>query len=118
MWYFSKLKDQPCTNGAIRLQEGTISSGRVEVCYNNIWGTVCDDSWGAADARVACRQLGHSATGATALFELDVPDGTGQIWLDNVDCVGTESSLFDCDANFYGNHNCEHNLDAGVACRK
>jgi hypothetical protein len=47
-----------CTQGAIRLQGGTTTQGRVEVCNNNIWGTVCDDFWSAVDARVACRQLG------------------------------------------------------------
>ena len=52
-----------CTQGAIRLQGGTAMQGRVEVCNNNVWGTVCDDFWGAPDAQVACRQLGFSATG-------------------------------------------------------
>ena len=47
-----------CTQGAIRLRGGTSTFGRVEICNNNIWGTVCDDSWGSTDARVACRQLG------------------------------------------------------------
>ena len=47
-----------CQNGALRLEGGTLNSGRVEVCYNNTWGSACAGSWDAADARVACTQLG------------------------------------------------------------
>ena len=46
-----------CTQGAIRLQGGTSTQGRVEICNRNVWGTVCDDSWSTVDARVACVQL-------------------------------------------------------------
>ena len=47
-----------CTQGAIRLRDGVNDrEGRVEICNNNAWGTVCDDSWGTNDALVACRQL-------------------------------------------------------------
>ena len=43
----------------------TTLSGRLEICYNNIWGTICDDSWDQPDAAVACRKLGFSEAGET-----------------------------------------------------
>ena len=53
-----------CTNGQVRLAGGNIlNEGRVEICLNNQWGTVCDNSWGSADATVVCRQLRHSTQG-------------------------------------------------------
>ena len=105
-----------CTRGAIRLQGGTATQGRVEICNTNIWGTVCDDAWGTPDAQVVCRQLGQPTTGAAILLLGAVPDGTGQIWLDNVNCRGTEARLIDCPANPLGSHNCVHAEDAGVTC--
>ena len=47
-----------CRNGAIRLSGITFNEGLVEVCHNNIWGTVCIDKFGAVDATIACLQLG------------------------------------------------------------
>ncbi len=53
-----------CSEGDIRLAEGaTKLEGRVEICKNNMWGTVCHSYWGKPDATVVCRQLGLSVAG-------------------------------------------------------
>ena len=101
---------------AVRLVGGSRSVGRVEVYYNGAWGTVCDDYWSINDAHVVCRQLGFRDA-LNAYENARYGQGTGPILLDNVFCLGNESSLFSCIHNGIRNHNCGHSEDASVRCR-
>ena len=100
----------------VRLVNGSTKyEGRVEVLYNGEWGTVCDFRWGLNDAQVVCRQLGFGPAVA-ARTRAFYGEGSGQIWLDNVNCVGTEMNIEDCLHNGWGFQFCDHRLDAGVHC--
>ncbi|XP_063955706.1 deleted in malignant brain tumors 1 protein-like isoform X2 [Lytechinus pictus] len=109
--------DCSVSEGTVRLVDGYDEyEGRVEILHDGQWGTVCDDSWGDFDARVVCRQLGYSTDNAQAMIGGVYGRGTGPIYLDEVGCLGHESSLTDCSNTGWGVHNCVHSEDAGVQC--
>ncbi|VDI68541.1 Hypothetical predicted protein [Mytilus galloprovincialis] len=92
--------------------DGGSNSGRLEINYNGIWGTVCDDTFDLNDAHVACRMIGFSS--AESYFTAG--GGSGQIWLDDMACYGHELSLTECAHKTWGQHNCGHGEDVGINC--
>ena len=134
----------PCAYGQLRLVGGNIpNEGRVEICINNVWGTVCDDYWDSTDATVVCRQLGFSTTGMYIVLKLIichlslfsytvimfVPTdavafgnahfgaGSGSIHIDDVGCIGNENILINCPQSSTVYCRYAHSEDAGVRCQ-
>ncbi|XP_034991878.2 soluble scavenger receptor cysteine-rich domain-containing protein SSC5D isoform X2 [Zootoca vivipara] len=100
----------------VRLQGGPGScAGRVEILYQNHWGTVCDDGWDLVDAAVVCRELGCGPP-LLSPGNARYGPGSGPIWLDDVNCTGAEFTLQNCRSQPWGTHNCNHHEDASVIC--
>ena len=57
--------DKMCVEGTLRLVGGpTIKEGRVQLCYNRMWHSVCGDRWSemGSEADVVCSALGYTST--------------------------------------------------------
>ncbi|XP_006826010.1 uncharacterized protein LOC102805966 [Saccoglossus kowalevskii] len=97
---------------SIRLVDGGgLHQGRLEININGKWGTVSKDTWEQAETDVACRHLGFS--GGTLSTS---PPGTGNMWIDDIDCTGTEATLFECINLSIGQDDYDHTRDVGLEC--
>jgi deleted-in-malignant-brain-tumors protein 1 len=137
-----------CSTGDVRLEPSTVNAtassleGRLELCINHAWGTVCDSLFDNSDAQVACSRVSgfarqgellagsHEATmqalvtvvsvGAQVLTRGSIASGTGPIYLSDLHCTGNENSLLDClreDSQPTGLQSCDHQQDVAIQCR-
>eukprot|EP00118_Oscarella_pearsei_P028010 m.1551 g.1551 ORF g.1551 m.1551 type:complete len:371 (+) comp7186_c0_seq1:94-1206(+) len=112
----SAIQNSNYTEGDVRLVGGSSErEGRVEMYYDGVWGTVCDDDWTLANAIVVCRQLGFSFP-QSYLRYAEFGQGSGPILMDNVKCTGNEEKLQQCPFGGWKNTDCRHSEDAGVIC--
>ena len=128
------VEQASCTNGEVRLVGGSgPHEGRVEVCVNEAWGTICSGGWNNADSNVVCKQTGNVPLGLLHIRKSKMimyiiiyvlggryksfGPGTGPILLSNVGCTGKELSLLECRQQSCGAISCSHSIDVGVVCQ-
>lgn len=125
-----------CSDGDVRLVDGTApTEGRVEICFNRTWGTICGSGFGRLDAGVVCQQLGYSRLSKYSTRSADLAyyirlctldptvlsqyrSGAGPIFLESFNCSGSEEHVLNCSGSFpVENHRCaNHARNAGVQC--
>lgn len=116
IWPLLLIVDPP--QFSLRLVGGSsMYEGRLQIFYNSIWGSVCDNGWDFNSARVACRQLGF----ADALVAVTDPDyGNAEneevFIINNVKCSGNEPGLQYCANSGFEYHDCLVSSVAGVIC--
>ncbi len=124
--------DTTCIEGSLRIVNGILgfesnlppydlikqetARGRVEVCVNGIYGTVCDDSWDNHDASVVCRQIGFSPYGAISVGKQFYSEDHLNVVMSTVQCDGQELSLNSCNSSQSPSCVTTRN-DAGVVCQ-
>nr|XP_034316959.1 deleted in malignant brain tumors 1 protein-like isoform X6 [Crassostrea gigas] len=101
----------------VRLVGGTNEyEGRLEIYKSGKWGTVCDDGLNDTLSVVVCRSLGFPWKTSKAFGGATYGQGSGPVWLDNVKCMGTETSIEECSHNSWGSHDCSHGEDVSISC--
>ena len=98
--------------------QGYRYKGRLEIKHQGQWGTICNDDWSDKNAKVACRQLmlGPPVQNLYLRYSSFKELNISRIWLDDVNCEGTEETLADCKHNDWGQMNCVHSEDVNIEC--
>ncbi|VDI75538.1 deleted in malignant brain tumors 1 protein, partial [Mytilus galloprovincialis] len=106
-----------CGRTPIRLVNGTrLTSGRLEVYHNNVWGTVCSKNFDIEDATVVCKSLGFDAKYPYVVPTPYFGSGNGLILLENLGCMGNETDISNCSSNGWGHSDCTHDQDVSLLC--
>ena len=95
LYHYPLFADQlACTTGAIRLAGGTSpANGRVEVCSNGFWTSLCSTNFDTAEADIVCAEVGYQGLGST--YGAYYGRGAGPV-VGTFSCQGEENSLYSC----------------------
>ena len=108
--------EKSCADWDVRLVNGSNPlEGRLEICFNRAWGTICNTKFSSEDETVVCNQLGFPFNGTQLLTPSEFIPGDGPIFLDEVACHGYEMKLEVCER---ASHlpSCTHSQDTAIRC--
>ncbi|KAG1673804.1 Cytochrome c oxidase assembly protein COX18, mitochondrial [Nymphon striatum] len=100
----------------LKSKTGVVGEGIIEIKLDGKWGQICDDLWDLNDAIVICKQLGFPLGAIGAYGGFSVPSNKTHFLMDDVQCVGNETSISECKFSGWGKHDCLNNEVAGVKC--
>ena len=129
------LEPLNCVDGDVRLvNSNTSQEGRLQVCFNRVWGTVCNDRFDSDDARVVCSQLstqfeGPSTQTSAGVFTVSpfaggevltgadsYGPGSGPVFIETLTCEGDEGSILECRDVNLRRQSCAHDRDVSIRC--
>ena len=111
----TQTEEGNCTTGEVRLNGSTPLEGRVEICINNAWGTICSNRFSSSDTQVICQNSGYAFTDSYSIPLPETGYSSGPIFLDELECDGSEEKVLDCQYSL-GVHSCSHDQDIAVKC--
>ena len=104
-------------DGDVRLVDGSNPlEGRVEICLNRAWGTICNNSFGTSDATVVCRQLRYHFSRSQVIPTSNFSQASDPIFPDELACTGNENTVEDCGGSAPGLYTCIHAEDTAIRC--
>ncbi|CAC5384293.1 DMBT1 [Mytilus coruscus] len=108
-----------CVTTPVRLENGAGPwEGRVEILRNGDWSTLCDESFGVAEASVICKMLGFKELYTSPRAKLSSLFGPSNApaRLSMMSCSGTELDVHACIQGVWGSNTCDRSHEAGVDC--
>ena len=112
-WTAGKYMCPGAGTETMRMVDCDASGCRLEVKFEDEWGSVCSRGFAEITGEQVCKMLGFHR-GGTAI--LNKGGGRDMVWLANVKCRGNEGDIGDCQHSVWGANDCAHGEDVGICC--
>lgn len=112
-WAANRYHCPSAATDTMRLAACSRRGCRLEVLFEDAWGTVCSQGFEEGNAPILCRAFGFLGGG---MVVQNFGRGTGTVWLEDVKCKGGEGDVGDCRHEPWAQGRCTHQQDVGLCC--